>query len=69
MTSMLRHITEFTHFRQSQQKGNIINFVKVEFTADLLYWITLDCTGVPNKGAWVYIMFIKLSINVSMLTP
>ncbi len=49
VTSVLKHITEFTLFRQSQQKLNIINFVKVEFIAELLYWIALDCTDVPNK--------------------
>lgn len=34
---------------QSQQKHNIVNFIKVVFTAGLLYWITLDITGVPIK--------------------
>ena len=32
-------------------KMNIIDFVKVEFMAELLYWITLDCTVVPNGVA------------------
>ncbi len=51
MTSMLKHAIEFTHFRQSQQNLIIINFMKVEFIAELLHWIALDCTGVPNKVA------------------
>ncbi len=51
VTSMLKHITEFTHFRQSQQKLNIMNFVMVEFIAELLYWIALNYIGVPNKVA------------------
>ena len=33
---------------------NSKSFVKVEFMAELLYWIALDCTGVPNKVAGEY---------------
>lgn len=32
---------------QSNLKINI--FIKPEFIAELLYCITLDCTGVPNN--------------------
>ncbi len=34
-----------------QSKLNIIILVKLEFMAELLYWIILDSTGVPNKVA------------------
>lgn len=27
----------------------MITFVKIEFMAGLLYWITLDCEGVSNE--------------------
>lgn len=32
-----------------QQKLNIISFTKVGFTARLLYFIALACTGVPKQ--------------------
>ncbi len=37
VTSMLKHIIDFTYFRQSQQKLSIINLITVEFVAELLY--------------------------------
>ncbi len=49
VTSMLKHIIEFTHFRYSQQKQNVINSVKVEFVVEMFCSIALDCTGVPNR--------------------
>lgn len=39
------------NFQQCHQTQNIINFVKIDLTADLLYWTALDCTGAPNKLA------------------
>lgn len=37
------------------------NLVKLEFTAELLYGIVLDCTGLPNKVAskliYIHILF------------
>lgn len=30
---------------------HIIGIIKVNFIAEQLYWIPLDCTGVPNKVA------------------
>lgn len=32
-------------------KQKMISLIKVEFTAELSYWITLDGTGVPNEVA------------------
>ncbi len=37
VTSVIKHISEFTKCRQSQQKLNIINFIQVEFIAEPLY--------------------------------
>ncbi len=44
--NVVQHNTTFNN-----KKLNLINFVKVEFIAELLYWIALDCIGVPNKVA------------------
>lgn len=44
--------------QKNKQKKNIINFVKVEFKAERLYCIALDCTGVPNKMTRVCNSFI-----------
>ncbi len=40
-------------------KTELIIFVKVEFMAELLYWIALHFTGVPNKVATEYITYIQ----------
>lgn len=36
------------HFLQCKQKQNIMNFAKVDFIPELLYWLALGFTGVPN---------------------
>lgn len=37
--------------KQSQSILNIIIFLKAEFMGELLYWITLDCKGVPHEAS------------------
>lgn len=42
-----KHVVEWL----PQSKLNIIIFVKAVFMAELLHWIALHCTGVPNDVA------------------
>lgn len=46
--SSYKHVIEFTHFRQYQQKLNLIKLIKVQLMAGLLYGITIDCIGVSD---------------------
>lgn len=48
----IRNTSQYiAHFWQYPQNRNIRNIVKVEFMAEMLYWIPVDCTDVPNQVA------------------
>ncbi len=48
-TSVLNHEIQLTPLWECHQKTIIIFIIKVDFMSELLYWITLDCTGVPDE--------------------
>ena len=36
---------------KKEKRKNIIGIIKIDLMAEHLYWIAIDCTGVPNKVA------------------
>lgn len=45
-------VTLLTQMKGSKHRNTSVlrnSNVKVEFMAELMFWITFDCTGVPNK--------------------
>ena len=51
MTSII-NIKQNDHLPDNVNRNwKCINFINIEFIAEVLYWIDLDCTGVPNEVA------------------
>lgn len=58
MTLVINILLNLHIFQQCHQKLNIMRFVKMNIMAELLDWIALDYTGVPNK-----VLRVNKSIN------
>ena len=59
-TTSIINIKSNYHLSDNVNKNwKCISFVNIEFMAELLYWIALDCTGVPNEvvGECIYTVY------------
>lgn len=57
-----KHVVELSPLWQFQQNLRYYNLGKVEFMAEPLSWIALDCIGVPNKVISKCILSVLLSM-------
>lgn len=57
-----KHKAEWSPFWQRLQKLKINKLHKIQFMAELLNWIALDCTGVPDEvlGESIYLCFFVM---------